>query len=435
MVLIMIKSPLVKESQYKKELEDSRSAILNVLEDYRQGAEDVNHSRSAILNVLEDLEASKAALEQEKAALLAIGDGAVITDANGKITFANKTFEDLLGWKSEEIVERDLAEVMLMEDEVGNAVLLDQQPIVLALATHKKVDITARLVQKDKKKFSAALTATPILLEGKTTGAILVFRDITKEKEVDRLKDEFVSIASHELRTPLTAIDGLVSMILDGEYGAINKELKQPLEDVNTSSERLIHLVNDLLNLSRIHAGRLKYTLTEFDLSKNTYPIVKTLGIIAEDNKLTLKTGSLENTMVQADADKFVQIVDNLIGNALKYTDKGGITISSRIAGEKAEVYISDTGIGIAKEDQQKLFGQFQQLDSGKGRPQGTGLGLHISREMIRKMGGDLWIEKSEIGKGSTFAFSLPIAKSQLAEKVRVGIEAETKSNPDQKSD
>lgn len=255
-------------------------------------------------------------------------------------------------------------------------------------------------------------------------------------KEVDRLKDEFVSIASHELRTPLSAIDGIVSMIRDGEYGPINKELKQPLEDVNTSSERLINLVNDLLNLSRIAAGRMKYTLSDFLIADVITQTLQLLEPVAKQKNLLLTATDLEKSNVQGDIDKVKEILNNLIGNSLKFTDKGSITVCAKAVDGKVEVQVSDTGIGIAKEDQVKLFGQFQQLESGRGRPAGTGLGLHISREMVGKMGGDLWIEKSEKGIGSTFAFSIPKSQSELAKKVRkeIEVEAKAKANPNQRS-
>ena len=246
-------------------------------------------------------------------------------------------------------------------------------------------------------------------------------------KEVDKLKDEFVSIASHELRTPLSAIDGLVSMILSGEYGPVNKELESPLADINTSSARLINLVNDLLNLSRIAAGRMKYTLSDFLCSDVINETIQLLAPVAKQKNLLFVTTNLEESYIQGDADKVKEVLNNLIGNSLKFTDKGSITVSAKAFEDKVEVRVSDTGIGIAKEDQQKLFGQFQQLESGRGRPAGTGLGLHISKEMVRKMGGDLWIEKSEKGVGSTFVFSLPKSQSELAKKVKEEIEAEAK--------
>lgn len=247
-------------------------------------------------------------------------------------------------------------------------------------------------------------------------------------KEVDRLKDEFVSIASHELRTPLSAIDGIISMIRDGEYGRVNEELEQPLEDVNTSSARLINLVNDLLNLSRIQAGRMKYTLSDFPIADIITQTVQLLEPVAKQKNLPLAAGSLERDSVQGDTDKVKQVLNNLIGNSLKFTDQGGITVCAKAVDDKVEVSVADTGIGIEEKDQVKLFGEFQQLESGKGRPPGTGLGLHISREMVRKMGGDLWIEKSDKNVGSTFVFSIPKSQSELAKKVKEEIEAEAKT-------
>ena len=240
-----------------------------------------------------------------------------------------------------------------------------------------------------------------------------------KLESLDKLKDEFLSIASHELRTPLTAIDGLVSMILSGEYGEVNANLKQPLQDVNTSSQRLINLVNDLLSLSRIQAGKMSYNLSEFSIADVVNQAVHLLQPLSGQKGLRLEIAKLEPRSGQGDSEKVKEVLNNLIGNSLKFTDQGSITISTKSEQDKVSVYITDTGIGITKEDQGKLFGMFEQLESAKDKPASTGLGLHISQEMIRKMRGELWIDKSEVGVGSTFAFSLPIAKSQLAQKVK----------------
>src|SRR5665811_996359 len=153
-------------------------------------------------------------------------------------------------------------------------------------------------VRKDRMKFPVGITATSFTLNNQLTGTIIVFRDITHEIEIDKAKIEFISLASHELRTPLTAIDGLVSMIRDGEYGEVGKDLRQPLEDINTSSERLIHLVNDLLNLSRIQAGRLKYTLSEFSIADVIIKTVHLLQPLSQEKGLHLTTTKLEYVTV-----------------------------------------------------------------------------------------------------------------------------------------
>lgn len=283
-------------------------------------------------------------------------------------------------------------------------------------------------------------------LENTRKATLNLLEDLNEEKakvettnkqleNLDRLKDEFLSIASHELRTPLTAIDGITSMIMDGEYGEVNNNLHQPLKDIITSSERLIHLVNDLLSLSRIQAGRLKYALSEFSIAEVITQTVHLLLPLSKQKGLSLTAANLESVVVQGDADKVKEILNNLIGNSLKFTDKGSITVSIKAVNDKVVTFVTDTGIGIAKEEQPKLFGKFQQITSSAGRPAGTGLGLYLSLEMARKMGGNVWLEKSEVGIGSTFAFSIPLANSELARKAEQEIEKEAKAHPDQKSD
>lgn len=410
-----------------------------VRRELEERTQNLEKERIAARNVLEDLQVEKEKIAEAKAkdeAILAsIGDGMIATSREGNIIVMNHKAEDLLGYTANDLLGKQLNKVFPIYDDKGNLVLFEKRPIQIALVTGKVVTATTYYYERrDGTKFPVAITVTPIILNGDIAGAVEIFRDVTHEREIDRAKTEFVSLTSHELRTPLTAIDGLISMILDKEYGPVNKNLIQPLEDINTSSKRLIRLVNDLLNLARIQAGRLKYVLSNFSISDKISQIVPLLQPVAQEKRLELKITKLDHATVEGDPDKVEEIFDNLIGNAIKFTDKGSISVSTKVVDDKVEVYITDTGIGIAKQDQEKLFGLFAQLQSSQGRPVGTGLGLHISRELVRKMGGDLWLEKSEPGIGSSFVFSLPLAKSQLAAKVKEEIEQETKENPDQKS-
>ncbi len=266
---------------------------------------------------------------------------------------------------------------------------------------------------------------TPIILNNKKIGVIQVFRDVTPDIQINKAKDEFLSIASHELRTPLSAIDGLISMILDGEYGEISDNLKLPLKDVNESSERLVHLVNDLLSVSRIQAGRLKFNLSEFFLNDNLKQIITMLEILAQKKQITLKLTDFDDVSVQADKDKLTEIMNNIVGNSIKFTDNGGITISAKQVGERVEISVTDTGIGISHEDQAKLFGKFEQIQLKGNKPVGTGLGLYISKAIAQKMGGDVWLFESTPGKGSTFKFSIPVAKSTIAQQTKEEIDKE----------
>lgn len=256
-----------------------------------------------------------------------------------------------------------------------------------------------------------------------------------KLKVFDKLKDEFLSVASHELRTPMTAIKGFISMIEEGDYGEVGGRLRAPLHDIEISIDRLIKLVNDMLNISRIEAGRLKFSISEFFINDVLSEIVSSLQPLTKEKRISLEINEFEKTRVQGDEDKVRQILDNLIGNALKFTDKGGVTLSERSKDEVIEILVTDTGIGIVKEDQGKLFKKFELIQpQDVDRPTGSGLGLYISREIARKMGGDVWLERSIKGKGSTFVFSLPLAKMGIAQKVKKEIEKEALAHPDQKT-
>ncbi len=229
-------------------------------------------------------------------------------------------------------------------------------------------------------------------------------------KEVSALKDEFVSLTSHELRTPLTAISGSLSTVLEGFAGKINDQTKEFLSGAHSEATRLTRLVNNLLNISRIEAGRLKFNLTEFDLSKVIEQALESLQPQADEKKLQLSFYSPE-IKVKADEDKVREIVINLTGNAIKFTDKGEVRVSAHMQDSLVLVAVEDTGRGILAEDQPKLFKKFERVDRVKAAKQkgGTGLGLYICRNLLEGMGGEIWL-KSVHGKGSTFYFVLPLA-------------------------
>ncbi len=235
---------------------------------------------------------------------------------------------------------------------------------------------------------------------------------VAKSKELDALKDEFVSMASHELRTPMAAISGLVSMILLEKYGPIRAELKRPLGMINSSTDRLLKLTSDLLDASKIESKIVRLNLVKIDLSQIITEVVNELQPIADQKKVSLKIADLSNQPAIADPDKVRQILHNLIGNALKFTKQGSITVSSKVNSRHLIVLVKDTGTGIAKENQVKIFSKFQQLHNNfSNKPAGTGLGLYISQELVKDMKGKLWLEYSKVDEGSVFAFSLPLPR------------------------
>jgi len=231
-------------------------------------------------------------------------------------------------------------------------------------------------------------------------------------RQLDKAKSEFVSLASHQLRTPLTAIKGYISMLLEGTWGNLKEEQKKPLKKVYLSNERLIKLVEDLLTVSRIESGRLKFDFRPLDLDKLVESMVKELNQIAKSKGLYLKYIKPKKPFpkVKADSLKIRQVIQNLIENSILYTEKGGATIRFQAEKDKVIFSVEDTGIGISLQDQAVLFEKFSR---GKGMAkiytEGTGLGLYLAAKLVKAHHGRIWVKSAGKNKGSTFYVELPV--------------------------
>lgn len=257
----------------------------------------------------------------------------------------------------------------------------------------------------------------------KIIGTVILIEDTTQKTMLERSKDEFFSIASHELRTPLTSIRGNSALIKD-HYAAIlkkDKNLAEMVDDIHQSSVRLIDIVNDFLDTSRLEQGHMVYKKSEFSLKDLAEEVIKELGVISKEKKLKLKLKlAADVSNIVADRDKVKQVLINLVGNSLKFTEKGSVVIELSKFETFAKVSIIDTGRGIDPQNQKLLFRKFQQANSDlftRDTTKGTGLGLYIAKRMIIDMGGHMRLEKSELGKGSTFTFNLPLVKNSEKQK------------------
>jgi PAS domain S-box-containing protein len=363
---------------------------------------------------------------KDEALIGSIGEGVVVTDQNGLIEIINKPAEDMVGWKQAEVVGKKWFEVVPLLDQKGELVPGEKRATQKVLNTGKPIISDANFyVRRDGSKFQVGTTAAPVILNGKTVGVIAVFRDITHEKEVDKAKTEFVSLASHQLRTPLSAIKWYAEMLLNGDAGALMDQQKDFVKFMYQSNQRMIELVGSLLNISRIESGRIRIDPIPTDLGELVNQLLGEMKpkIVEKNLKLVVSVHP-ELPKIKVDPKMIRQVYMNLISNSLKYTPADG-TIMIFISQKNDEVIsqITDNGCGIARRDYQRVFEKFYRGENAqKMETDGTGLGLYLVKAIVESSRGRIWFE-SEENKGTTFWFSLPMS-GMPAKKGEVAIDS-----------
>jgi two-component system, OmpR family, sensor histidine kinase VicK len=356
--------------------------------------------------------------------LESIGDALIITDEKGIILSINNSGEDLLDCQKGELAGKSFFEsVQEIVDEKGFTVTPEHFPINLALAIGKKISASYVLIKKNKIKLTANISATPYILGGKISGTACIVRDVTKEKEIDRAKGEFVSLASHQLRTPLSTIGWYAEMLLAGDAGELNPEQKDYLEEIYKSNRRMVDLVNALLNVSRIDLGTFILTPEPVDFVETMVSVIKDLGQQIHEKELVIKEDYEKDfPKIQADPKLTRIIFQNILTNAVKYTPNEGrvsVYIGSILGkdikhGEPEEKYalicVEDTGYGIPKNQKNKIFSKLFRADNVREKEtDGTGLGLYLVKSVVEACGGEIWFS-SEENKGSTFSVIIPLS-------------------------
>src|SRR5262249_21611635 len=241
-----------------------------------------------------------------------------------------------------------------------------------------------------------------------------LFREIEDKghqlEVASRHKSQFLANMSHELRTPMNAVLGYTELILDGIFGPVPDMIRDTLERTRANGLHLLGLINDVLDLSKIEAGQLVLSLGEYAMEEVVHSVVSSIRSLAEEKQLALKTLVAPDLPPgKGDERRLTQVLMNLVGNAIKFTESGEVTVEATAADGWFTVSVSDTGPGIAPTDQQRIFEEFQQADSSSTRKKGgTGLGLSIARRIIALHGGRIWVE-STVGSGSTFRFTVPV--------------------------
>jgi PAS domain S-box-containing protein len=342
------------------------------------------------------------------------GDAIISTDMEDRILNWNRGAEIILGYGREEVIGQHLS--ILLPPERFHALEEIRAKVQISGALR---DVEVRSKKKDGNMIYLSLSVSPIRdLEGKIVGLLRVAKDVTEHKryerrlkELDKMKSDFVSNVSHELRTPLTSIKGSVDNMLDGLTGSLNEKQIRYLARIKSNSDRLSRLINDLLDLSKIEAGRIDVRPTTLLMNALAEEIAEHLKPLGAEKRIRIEVAAPDpRVTVWADRDKITQVLTNLIGNAVKFTPHDGkITVAIlRNGNEWVQISVADTGPGIVPEEADKIFTKFYQItDMDKQRPKGSGLGLAISKALVEMHGGKIWVE-SELGRGSTFSFTLP---------------------------
>jgi len=363
-------------------------------------------------------EKEKTAEAKEKALLASIGDGVIATDNAGIGIVVNHAAELLLGGATEDFLGKKLHDVVNIYDDKGIPVPFEKRPIQIALTTGRTTstaDIDANgnttyfYERKDGTRFPAAITVTPVLLDNKIIGAINIFRDVTREKELEKGKDELISLASHQLRNPITAISWSMEALLDGSKGPLSDEQKEMVGEAHRASKNMEELVGGFLDIAKMESVGFALGKGDVDLPQISDSVLEELSKQISDKKLTItKQYGTDVTHLDIGTKTARIILQNLLTNAVKYTpDNGAVEVKIEKAAEGISISVKDNGYGIPEEAKKKIFTKlFRANNVMEKEPSGTGLGLYLLKSLVDKLGGKVWFESTE-GAGTTFHVNL----------------------------
>jgi PAS domain S-box-containing protein len=360
------------------------------------------------------LRAEQEEAEKNSAILESIADGVILSDAQGRIILFNSAAERILQLPREQVLGQPLSKFTGL---YGGAVADWAETIQNRMAT-PDLDMIGEYIDNRLQLGEHIVSAhlSPVFTGDKFLGMVSVFRDITRDVEVDRMKGEFVASVSHELRTPLTPIKGYTDLLLMGAAGEVNDAQKRVLSTIKENVDRLTVLVEDVLDISKIDTGKERLKLEPVNIGELLHNIMNTMSQRSTHQRKELAISVNVNDdipPVQADRDKLTRVISNLIDNAFNYTLTGGsIDVSARLQPDKRRVLIAikDSGVGIPEHFREDVWRRFQRYEEHalKLEVPGTGLGLAIVKEMVEMHSGDVWFE-SEVEKGTTFYVSLPV--------------------------
>lgn len=345
-----------------------------------------------------------------EAIFASIGDGIIATDRDGRITQINNIALEILGFDKKDVDGKWFLSTIKAKTVDGAYIEPIDRPITQAIIAMRPVTTKLKYERKDGSEVVVSLTASPIVYKNRPLGAVEVFRDITAEFEITKMKDDFISIASHQLRTPATGVKQYVAMVLDGYAGKISEAQKIMLEKAYISNDRQLRIVDDLLRIAQLDSGKIKLVKTKVNLPNLVTDIVKEQQTKFESHQQTVKiTYGVGAKVAFMDESKMRMVIENILDNASKYSPNGSVISISTVRKDNCIfIRIKDQGVGISEADIEKLFTKFTRIVNPAARDVGgSGLGLYWSKKIVDLHQGTIEVA-STLGNGTVFTIQVP---------------------------
>ncbi|MGM0482294.1 MAG: ATP-binding protein [Patescibacteria group bacterium] len=369
-------------------------------------------SRKALLNLAEDLEEASQRAQEEKEKTMAIvnnfTDGLLFFDRYEKLKLMNPQAENIFKLSSDDLIDKGRKDLKKLDENLSKTIdVVDQN--------------TGRVFREEVvfgEGIFMEISSVPVHYEEETIGALIIVHDITREKNLEKMKNEFVSLAAHQLRTPLAGIKWtLRALFEEAEDAGSSSEIGDLVTKAYDANERMINLVNDLLNVNRIEEGSSVYEMEEINVKDVVDLALEEYEGIVESKGLELETEEPQESalIIKADKEELVLVLKNFLDNAVKYTEEGKITLKIECldGDEKVKVEVSDTGVGVPEDHREKMFDKFSRAENVQRMDtEGSGLGLFISKNIVESHDGEIGFD-SEEGKGSSFFFILPVIRKE----------------------
>jgi len=426
---IAVRFLITESKKIEEKLENNAAELKMAVEKLEEREVEYEKIKKITLSILEDLDAEKRAVEKkviqrteqieaERHKLLQVtenmNDGAILINVNKEIIFANNKIYQILGLRRGDELNFDSIKKhfdIKATEKLFNKCLLNKSSHI------SEVEVKGRIYEM----FSHCLGDGSVA--GQLEGCFVLISDVTDVKLLERSKSDLVAVASHQLRTPLTAMRGNVEMLIDESFGQLNTQQQELLDDINVSTKRLIGMVNDMLDITKIERGKLEMVRVSVSITDIIKSIITDLSDYAGNYGVSVSVDLPDQLTVYVDESRTRQVMQNIIDNAIKYNKRPGkIEISSHTSENFVEIIVKDYGLGIPLIEQTKIFSRFYRasniINSGSS---GSGLGLYIVRSIVSQLGGSIFFE-SEEGVGTTFFVTFPI-REILSNKTNVLLE------------